>query len=90
MKIDVNSSPTPALLEKLHVATWPIWTKEVSRFPYTYDEVERCLFLEGDVTVTPEGGTGVHIKKGDFVTFPAGMNCTWNIISPVKKHYKFG
>lgn len=90
MHIDVNSNPAAELLGSLQVSSWPIWTKEVSAFPYRYDEQEMCLFLEGDVTVTPDGGTGVHLKKGDFVTFPAGMSCTWKIDSPVKKHYRFG
>ena len=90
MNIDVNHNPTPEQIAALGVKQWPIWTKEISEFPWTYDEPETCLFLDGDVVVTPEGGTPVTIKKGDLVTFPAGMSCTWNIIAPVKKHYKFG
>ncbi|NET86216.1 MAG: cupin domain-containing protein, partial [Moorea sp. SIO1F2] len=27
---------------------------------------------------------------GDLVTFPAGMSCTWKILSNVRKHYQFG
>ena len=27
--------------------------------------------------------------KGDLVTFPAGMSCTWEIRRPVRKHYRF-
>jgi len=90
MDIDVNSAPTPEQIEKLGVKNWPIWTKEISEFPWTYDEPETCLFLEGDVTVTPEGGTPVNVKKGDLVTFPSGMSCTWKVNAPVRKHYRFG
>ncbi|WP_293047736.1 cupin domain-containing protein [Moorena sp. SIO1F2] len=25
-----------------------------------------------------------------MVTFPAGMSCTWKILSNVRKHYQFG
>jgi uncharacterized cupin superfamily protein len=28
------------------------------------------------------------MKKGDLVTFPEGMSCTWKIRKDVKKHYK--
>ena len=26
----------------------------------------------------------------DFVTFPAGMTCTWKILKGVRKHYSIG
>lgn len=82
--------PSAAALAQLGVAQWPIWTKEVSRFPWTYDATEECYLLAGDVTVTPEGGAPVRFGAGDFVTFPAGMECTWDIHAPVRKHYRFG
>lgn len=65
-------------------------TKEVSVFPWIYDEREMCYLLEGEVIVTPEGGAPVRIGKGDLVTFPAGMSCTWDIRVAVRKHYRFG
>ncbi len=72
------------------IFNWPIWTKEMSEFPWTYDSDETCYFLEGDVVVTPDGGDPVEMKKGDLVTFPQGMSCTWKIRQDVKKHYKLG
>ena len=89
-EIDVDHAPTVKQLNALGVRTWPTWTKEVSTFPWTYDEPETCYFLEGDVVVTPEGGSPVRIGKGDLVTFPAGMSCTWEVRAAVKKHYRFG
>jgi uncharacterized protein len=88
--IKVEHNPTQERLDKLGVAGWPIWTKEASEFPWHYDEREGCYFLEGDVTVTPDGGKPVRMGKGDFVTFPKGMSCTWNIRKDVRKHYVFG
>ncbi len=76
-------------LEKQHIFSWPIWTKEVSTFPWTYDDRETCYFLEGEVTVTPEAGEPVRMGAGDLVTFPKGMRCTWAISKPVRKHYMF-
>lgn len=76
-------------LNDLGITKWPIWTKEASEFPWSYDDSETCYFLEGDVVVTPENGEPVEIGKGDLVTFPAGMSCTWKIRKDVKKHYKF-
>ena len=86
----VDHTPSLETLERLGVMHWPIWTKEVSTFPWTYTEKETCYFLAGDVVVTPEGGEPVTLRKGDLVVFPAGLRCTWEIRAPVRKHYQFG
>jgi hypothetical protein len=88
--IRVEHQPTPERLRELGVSGWPIWTKEASEFPWSYDERETCYFLEGDVVVTPDGGAPVPMGKGDLVTFPRGMSCTWKIRKDVRKHYRFG
>ena len=90
MEIKVTHNPPKEELEKLGVFDWPIWTKEVSEFPWTYDASETCYFLEGRVVVTPEGGEPVEVGAGDLVTFPQGMSCTWKVLEPVCKHYTFG
>jgi len=90
MKIKVEHHPDPATLETAGVRDWPIWTKEESTFPWTYDAAETCYFLDGEVVVTPDSGEPVQVGKGDLVTFPAGMSCTWEIKRAVRKHYKFG
>ena len=76
-------------LEKMGVFGWPVWEKEASRFPWVYDSIEECYFLEGDVTVEAKDGKKVTFGKGDFVTFPKGLACTWDIKKPVRKHYNF-
>lgn len=88
--IKIERNPDENRLQNLGVRNWSIWTKEASEFPWSYDEEETCYFLEGDVVVTPEGGAPVEVGKGDLVTFPKGMSCTWKIRSDVKKHYRFG
>jgi uncharacterized protein len=89
MEIKIERQPSQERLNELGVFKWAIWTKEKSQFPWTYDSQETCYFLEGDVTVTPEGGEAVQMGKGDLVTFPSDMICTWEIRSDVKKHYTF-
>jgi uncharacterized cupin superfamily protein len=88
--IHVTSNPTAEQLEQLGVASWPIWECGVSCFPWTYDDQETCLLLEGDVTVTPEGGDAVRFGAGDLVTFAAGLRCSWDVHAAVRKHYRFG
>jgi uncharacterized protein len=89
-KVQIEHNPEQTRLDELGVRRWDIWEKEVSEFPWSYDEQEICFFLEGDVIVTPQGGEPVRFGKGDLVTFPAGMSCTWKVLKPVRKHYRFG
>jgi hypothetical protein len=84
----IEHNPSPAKLDVIGVDDWPIWEKEVSTFPWTYDRRETCYILEGEAIVTPSGAAPVRIVQGDLVTFPAGMQCTWEIRSPVRKHYR--
>jgi len=32
----------------------------------------------------------VIIEAGDFVVFPKGLTCRWNVLQPIRKHYSFG
>ncbi len=87
--IHVIHQPEPQRLAELGVEDWPIWSCEVSRFPWTYEAQETCYILEGRVIVTPEGGAPLTIGVGDLVTFPAGLRCTWDVHAPIRKHYRF-
>ncbi|RPJ14071.1 MAG: DUF861 domain-containing protein [Deltaproteobacteria bacterium] len=89
-KITVEPNPDPARLKAMGVSDWPIWTKETSEFPWSYDDSETCYLLQGEVEVTPDRGAPVAFGAGDLVTFPRGLSCTWKIKKDVKKHYKFG
>jgi len=89
-QIEIQHEPSAEWLQRLGVRQWDIWEKEISEFPWHYDEPERCYFLAGAVIVTPAGGVPVSITKGDFVTFPVGLSCTWKVLQPVRKHYRFG
>jgi uncharacterized protein len=88
-EIKIERNPGEKRLEELGVKSWAIWEKETSEFPWFYDSQETCFFLEGDVEVFPENGEPAEIGKGDLVTFPKGMTCTWKIKKDVRKHYIF-
>jgi len=88
MKIEIKKL-TDKDLEKRDVLSWPIWEKEISRFDWHYDSTEECYLLEGKVVVETKDGEKVGFEKGDFVTFPKGLSCIWDIKAPVTKHYNF-
>jgi len=67
---------------------WSVWSCEPSTFNWHYDQTEVAYVYEGKVTVKTAGGS-VEIKAGDLVTFSAGLDCTWEVIEPVRKVYMF-
>ncbi len=81
--------PSEQELDNIGVTSWPIWEKEVSRFDWYYDSIEECYLLDGKVIVETEDGETVEIGRGDFVTFPEGLTCVWDIKEPVRKYYNF-
>ncbi len=76
-------------LKEMGVFSWPVWEKEISRFEWHYDDTEMCYILEGKVSVETKDGKNVNFGPGDFVTFPKGLSCVWDIRNPVRKHYSF-
>jgi len=79
----------PTEEEKAAFSKKPTWGCEVSEFDWYYDDRERCILTEGEVTVD-YNGTSVSFGAGDFVEFPAGLSCVWKVTKPVRKHYQFG
>ena len=88
-EITVKYLSEKEILEK-KVRSWPIWSCEVSEFPWEYIEQESCYILEGQVDITTEDGEIVSIGPGDFVVFPRGLKCEWKVQQSVLKHFSFG
>ncbi|AEJ61804.1 protein of unknown function DUF861 cupin_3 [Spirochaeta thermophila DSM 6578] len=89
MEIEVKRL-TEEEIERRGIRSWPVWSCGVERFPWIYDEDEECLILEGRVIVETPDGKKVEIKAGDFVRFPKGLSCIWDVKEPIRKHYLLG
>lgn len=85
--IVVEHHPEASRLEALGVSKWPTWSKENSVFQWHFLEQEIAYILEGECVITPADEAPVAFGKGDLVTFPAGMKCTWEVKQPLHKHY---
>ncbi len=87
--IIIEKNPSDKRLKELGVYDWDVWSKEVSVFPWTYYIEETCYVLEGEAKVTPTDGDSVTFGAGDLVTFQPDLACTWEILKPIRKHYRF-
>ncbi len=84
----IISKLSEAEIRGKNIRSWPIWTKEISRFDWYYDSQEACLIIEGEIQIETANGK-YHIQAGDFVVFKKGLQCVWNVIKPVRKYYQF-
>jgi uncharacterized cupin superfamily protein len=87
MRIRIEQNNKEKLAQQ-GVFGWPIWTCEPSKFDWHYDQEESCYILEGEITVKTKYEE-VTIGPGDYVTFPRGLDCTWTVTKPVRKHFTF-
>jgi len=78
----------PTEKEVAEMKSNPIWSCGVSEFDWHYDSEEISLIVEGEVTVN-YGSKSVSFSAGDYVVFPKGLSCFWQVKKPVKKHYEF-
>tara|TARA_Y100001936_G_C15695707_1_gene468302 strand:- start:113 stop:391 length:279 start_codon:yes stop_codon:yes gene_type:complete len=88
-EILVEQKASPMKLEVLGVFDWPIWKKEKSIFEWKYAKQETCYIIRGKFTVTPENGQPQLFQRGDLITFPKDLKCTWEIHEDVEKHFDY-
>jgi len=67
---------------------WAIWSCESSQFNWEYEQEEHCYIIKGRVQVIGSENT-VNIESGDYVIFPKGLKCNWNVSEPIEKYYTF-
>ena len=75
-------------LEDMGVYSWPVWEHDEEKFEWYYDKTEKCFITSGEATIISEFES-ITIKPGDFVVFPAGLECIWDIHSAISKRYTF-
>ncbi len=75
-------------IEKRGIRSWGIWEKEPSEFDWSYTQTEHCYIINGSAEIETEAGS-LEIKEGDYVIFPLGLKCRWNVKDRIKKYYDF-
>jgi len=78
----------PTESEVVKMKSKPVWSCGVSEFDWHYDSEETALIIEGEVTVS-YSSKSVSFVAGDYVVFPKGLSCFWQVKKAVKKHYMF-
>jgi uncharacterized protein len=87
MRIEIEQ-PEQEELEEAGVYSWPVWEHDEDKFEWFYEKTEHCYIIEGTATVVSEFDS-ITIKPGDYLIFPAGLECVWDIQYKIRKHYTF-
>ncbi len=75
--------------EPADTAEWSTWECGPSAFDWHYSDTEVAYVYEGRVVVRTAGGEEIEVRAGDLVTFPEGLDCTWQVKEKIKKVYCF-
>ena len=67
---------------------WSIWECPPRKFDWKYDQEEHCFIFQGNVIVKTDTES-VYLSSGDYVIFPKGLKCYWEVKKALKKYYKF-
>lgn len=62
-----------------------LWECTAGRFQWTFGWDEFVHVLEGEVTISQEGGATVTLKPGDVAHFPLGLKTEWLVPRYVRK-----
>jgi uncharacterized protein len=64
-----------------------IWEATPGTWHVAYDGFEFVHLLDGELTITPDGGTPVALKAGDAFAVEPHFAGTWKISKTVRKHF---
>jgi uncharacterized cupin superfamily protein len=63
------------------------WEATLGTWHASYKFYEFVHLIEGQITITPDGGAAVTLRPGDAFTVEPGFKGTWTIEKPVRKHF---
>ena len=64
-----------------------LWSCSPGRFDWTFAWDEFIHVLEGEVTITEEGGKAHALRAGDLAHFPLGLKAHWHVTRTVRKFF---
>ena len=63
------------------------WECTAGKFQWTFGWDEFVYVIEGQVTITEEGGATHTLRAGDIAHFPLGLTTYWHVPEFVKKFF---
>ncbi len=63
------------------------WEATPGTYHASYSEYEFVHMIEGEISITPDGGEALHVGPGDAFVIEAGFKGVWKIEKAVRKHF---
>ena len=64
-----------------------LWSCEPGNFTWTFTWDEFIRVIEGEVTITEDGGKTYTLRAGDLAHFPLGLATRWNVSKTIRKFF---
>ena len=64
-----------------------LWSCSAGKFKWEFGWDEFVHVLEGEVTITEEGGETYTLRPGDSAHFPIGLKTEWHVPVAVRKFF---
>jgi uncharacterized cupin superfamily protein len=61
------------------------FTRSDGAVPWTPEQREVALILEGSVRIEIAGGDTLELEEGDLFSLPPGVETTWHVSTPFKE-----
>lgn len=87
MKIEIDRLDLEEL-EELQINSWATGEYDEEKLEVFYNKTEMCYIVSGEATIVTEFES-VIVKTGDFITFPAGLECIWDVDTKIHRRYIF-
>ncbi len=81
--------PNRKKLSSMETEAWSPWECGVETFDWQYVQGTEKAYIQQGRAIVKTDWEEVEISKGDLVTFPKGLKCTWTVLEPIKKIYTF-
>ncbi|GJQ15175.1 hypothetical protein GpartN1_g6966.t1 [Galdieria partita] len=87
IELQVLRKVNPAVANVLCVEDWdPVQEEANQSYPWTFENLEISLFVEGKFQLRLEGASDVLVlERGDMVIFPKGANGQVTVLEPCKR-----
>ena len=69
------------------LVTQGVWECTAGKFRWDYTWDEFVMVLEGEAIITPDSGTALTLRAGDFGYFPAGLKVEWHVPQYIRKTF---
>jgi uncharacterized cupin superfamily protein len=73
----------------MFVSNWHITTFNKGKIKFEKSNIKNIYIVMGRIKITIDNNKEVEIERGDYVTLPNNLKCSWNVTEGVVANVTF-